>query len=284
MFPSGECISHPLWTKAATFWEHMEFAYNAGASGGGGPNWQWFDGSTVVAQFTTLTSAVTCTIKVYTLQSGVLTLAGSIGPFANAVRQTLDIKLVAGASGSCAAYNGGDLIFSVTGLDHTGFTGVDKVRMLGVNTILDNWQFSQIFHSTKSTIGKKLKTLVVNGNGATSAWTGSYTDIDELVTNDGTSISSPTAAQVSTFTTAGGASGPIRALIVTTRLHKGDTGGPQSYQPVVRVSGTDYFGSTVALDDGFTAEEGIWETNPATGVSWVDTEVNAAQIGVKSIA
>jgi hypothetical protein len=131
----------------------------------------------------------------------------------------------------------------------------------------------------------KVKTHVLNGTGADSAWTGAYTDVDEADPSTTDIISSATANQISTFATddlpAIGAD-VIRAVQVSVMARCGST-GPQNIQTVLYASATNQFGATQALVTGYNTYRHIYEQNSVTGVEFTKAEIDASNVGVKSI-
>lgn len=203
------------------------------------------------------------------------------------VRQTIDLRVVCNsASGSINLYIAGTNRLNSGTIDLSTTTDLKKFRFYGatVSSLTTNTWFSQAIVADESTIGWRLATFYLNGAGATSSWTGAFTDIDETAYNDADFINSATANQVSTFAQTGPSMTgyTVKAVIVAARAKRGSS-GPANLQLALRSAGTDYFSASHALDLGYTAEQNVWETNPATGAAWVNTAISAIQPGVKSI-
>lgn len=202
--------------------------------------------------------------------------------------QILDARFVVNsASGTAALYVAGTERINAT-VDLSAIASIRKVRATGSTAGGFNGtiRFSQLIVATQSTIGYRLGTCYPSAAGATSSWTGAYSDIDETVYSDADFINSAAANQISTFaqTAIPTLSGyVVRAVAVSTRAKRGSS-GPQNMRHALRVSGTDYFsGSDIALGLGYTPTQTIWETNPATAAAWVNTAIAAIQPGAKSI-
>lgn len=198
----------------------------------------------------------------------------------NASPQSLDI-FIDTANGILRAYFGGTKRMEATGLDLSNLSGVTKASM--VSNYYMSW--SQVVVDTNPTIGGKLWTAPIIGDGATSQFAGTWDDIDEIVYDDGTFISSGTNGHVSTFEI----DPPdvdgyvIQAVGVYARVRCG-AGGPQNFQPVIRSGGTNYpSGVNQALDIGFEPHGYIWETDPDTGSAWLFADFATAEPGVKAI-
>lgn len=274
--------------SATDAWIHFEFETGAIASSTSTTRFVWYDSSgndriKIIYQDTT-----TQLIVQYWNGASYTSLTG-ISVAVDGIRQTIDLHVVCNsATGSINLYIAGTNRLDSGSINLSSVTNLKKFRFYGAvisNLTTQTW-FSQVIVADESTIGWRLGTRYPNGAGATSAWTGAHTDIDEAVYSDSDFILSGTANQVSTFTQTGPAltGYTVRAVAVTTRNRRGAS-GPQNLRHALRVSGTDYFsGSDIALDLGYTATQTIWETNPATAAAWVNTAIDALQPGVKSIA
>lgn len=131
----------------------------------------------------------------------------------------------------------------------------------------------------------RVKTHVLNGAGTNSDWTGAYTDVDEADPSTTDIISSATANQVSTFATDDlpsiGAD-VIRAVQVSVMARRGST-GPQNLQTVLRASSVNQTGATQLLNTGYNTYREIYTQNSVTGVEFTKAEIDASEVGVKSI-
>lgn len=181
---------------------------------------------------------------------------------------------------------------------HEEFTGdtllyggaqMDGIFLRGAATSLlyaQSCAFSEVIVADESTIGWRVATIVPTGVGATGAWTGLWSDVDEVTIDDTDFLESNTTAQVETMV-ASNLSGPassmvVQALAVVARARKG-TSGIQQIQMAVRTNSLDFFSATLALDPGFIPINNIWATNPDTAAAWTPSEIDAIEIGVKSI-
>lgn len=220
--------------------------------------------------------------------AGTWTTLGSTVSAAYADRQTFDIHFtVNSATGVADLYMAGTKRIDNPSIDLSAVVDIAQLRFYGMTvTIAQEATFSQGIAATTSTIGKRLMTIKATGTGSTDQWTGAYTAIDETVYADADFIYSDTAAQVELFagTLQGSTTGyAVSAVVVTARAKK-DGAGPQNLQLSVRTASTNYFSSSIALDAGYTANVGIWETNPNTTQAWTTSDLSTLQFGVKSIA
>lgn len=212
---------------------------------------------------------------------------GSCVADASAV-QTVDIHIVSNtASGSIDLYLSGTHRISSGTVDLSGCTGIVASRCWGTTRSISAFALhSQMILANTSTIGRRVGTIVMTGQGATHAFTaGGFGNIDETIYNDGDQINSDTNAQVELFT---GTPVPdftgytIEAIAVTARAKKEST-GPAQLQLAIRSGGTTYFSSTIALDVAYGNFCNVWSLNPNGSVAWLSTDISTLQYGVKSI-
>lgn len=271
-----------------TAWAHFDFAAGSAAYSGAGSRFSWYDGGGTERIRMLVDNAGTISMQ-YNVGAGWVTAGSQISVTVAGQRQTIDINVVCNtASGSIKLYISGTERINSGTINLSAITALNKIRFTGYTNGVGGTKTyaSQVVVANESTIGMRLLTRYPNAAGATSSWTGAYTDIDEIVYEDADFILSGSANQISTF----GQTGPaitgytVRAVGVTARARCGAS-GPQNLRHAIRVSGTDYFsGSDIALSAGYAATETIWETNPATSAAWVNTAIDAVQPGVKSIA
>lgn len=216
------------------------------------------------------------------------TTAGSSITLNLSVVQHIDLNVVCNsASGYATLYVSGTQRITSGTIDLSGTTALDKIRLYGTDNagVVGyplNW--SQVIVADEPTVGWRLKTIAPTGAGATTSWTGGYTEIDEAVYSDADFINSSVADQVELF--AHGTTIPdgysVQGIVVTARAKRGVT-GPQNLQLALRSSGTTYFSSSKALDVGYSAYLNVWETDPATSAAFTTSAITSLQFGVKSI-
>lgn len=270
--------------SGASLYCHFDLAVSSVTGATEHYRFRWCDGSgTEVIRLAHISSTQTLRLDYWNGSAWVS--AGSLNVDLDAARQTIDIAAVVNsASGSLKLYLSGTERIDSGTIDLSGITALGKLRFYGPTTITGTL-VSQCIVADEPTIGMRVFTVAPSGAGATSDWTGAYTEIDEITYNDGDFINSPSANQVSTFSISPGTltGYQVRAVAVTARAKCGAS-GPQNLQLALRSSGTNYFSGSKALDVGYGAFCNIWETNPATSAAWVNTAVAGLQPGVKSIA
>ena len=142
--------------------------------------------------------------------------------------------------------------------------------------------FSELIFADEETRGMRVKTIPPTGNGAETAWTGTYADVDET-TPDTASISTTEADASETFThsitLAEGT--PIKALCLGALAGCAAADGIEA---VLRLGETNYSQDLLmALSAGETPNQSIWHLNPATSAPFTASEVNALQFGFKNV-
>jgi hypothetical protein len=231
------------------------------------------------------TPGTTCNWQMQYWNGSAWIAAGTFTASANTL-QSIDMHVVANtASGSIKCYMSGTLRSDSGTVDLSAFTGISKARCWGKTIgIAYGVAYSQIVISDEATIGGRLFTAPIAGAGATSNWSGTYAEIDEIRYSDTDYVNSGTANQVSTFSISAPAlTGYVAKAVSVYARAKRDASGPANLQVALRVSGTDYYSGTLALDFGYAAVGYVWNTNPASAGSWTNTPIATMQPGVKSI-
>lgn len=268
----------PVWPVASEFWAHGVFFPG---SGGNGNQVLFFDGATVVAQLVS-SGALTWTLQ--TLQAGVMTTVGSF-TLVSAILNYYAFRIVAGASGIAEGYLAGTLIYRQTGLNHAGFSGVTQTQYLGaIGGFTTRW--SQIIHDTIPHVGRKLRTVRIDtASVINTGWSGAVGNINEIVLNDATNVTSSAPGDIGTYYKNGFSFGAynVVALMVNARAQK-TSGSSTNLQLAVRTNGTNYFTASIALDFGMQACCASWTQNPFSAAAWDPTTAASAELGMKSIA
>lgn len=230
----------------------------------------------------------TWTFKRY--KSGAFT---TIGSTASAVLVSalgnIDIQVVKHAStGTFNVYKDGASIFAFTGNTDTD-NNVGRIHFKGVTGATSEMNISQVIFADESTIGWKLSTLYPDGAGSNTAWTGAYTTVDEFVYDSADYAETNATGQTSTFTAANinGAYSTynVKGVIVAGRLSNDSGSAVADAQAALRTGGVNYFSSNLSLtkDGNEYSKQAVWSVNPGTTASWSQSEVNALEIGMKSV-
>ena len=237
----------------------------------------------LVYKLTGTVSGSTTTFKQYTSSDGsAFTQRGSSFTGSVDTRHTISIHLNTDGTGSAEVYVSGTRRLDYSG-DLSALTNVEyhRLRSIGYNV------WSQcVCRNAVSTIGARIAEFYPSGTGATDQWTGSYTAVDETNYSDADFMWSDTANQVEVMagTLVGALTGYVISSVTVTARAKTDGSGPQNLQLALRTASTNYFSSSIPLIAGYSANVGVWETNPNTTLAWTSTDASAIQFGVKSIA
>lgn len=193
-----------------------------------------------------------------------------------------DVDIFIDTAGTAKLYLSGALRVTASAT-LTAITGI--TQFIHGPTNVNNIQIAHVVIADEPTIGWRLVTVPITGAGATTDWTGTYAEVDEMVYSDADFINSATAAQVELFahSTAIPSGYRVQAVGVSARAKKGGS-GPTKLQLALRSAGTTYFSGDKALDVGYDSYEHIWETDPATSAAFTTSAIAALQFGVKSIA
>jgi hypothetical protein len=204
-------------------------------------------------------------------------------------RQIFDIHVVCNsASGSMDVYCAGTRRVASGPVDLSGITEIAQVRCRGANNVGgDHVAYSQIIVADEPTIGWKLGTVVMTGQGTTHTFTtGGFANIDELVYSDADFIQSDTAAQVELFrgTPVPSFTGYVIKAVVVTARAKTSGAGPSKMRLCLRSGGTTYDnGSDITLDFGYGAYCAAWDQNPNGPADWAGTDIASLEYGIKSV-
>lgn len=220
----------------------------------------------------------------------------SIGTLTNATntpgrRFTFHVK-IDNTVGRFAVYVDNVLQHELTG-DTDVFTGsnINDFEWTGSGQF-NATQYSEVIVTTEDPRKGRVYTMFPTGAGATQAFTGAYTDIDDAdestANQDSLDINAASAGDVSTFTVQGlpAAQFSDKAILaVAVGCRARNNGGGGDIELVVRSGGTDYFGAhsatiASAYGNGFYH---VWNTNPDGSVAWTRSAVNSAEYGVRAI-
>lgn len=124
-------------------------------------------------------------------------------------------------------------------------------------------------------------------DGALSAWTPEpagvhYTTVDDATPNATDYVSSATVGNKELFGVPDMINTPLSIFGVQLAAAAWKTdAGFREIKNIVRVSGTDYPSSALAVTETSAYKLNIWDQNPATSTAWTDAAVNAAEWGVE---
>ncbi len=130
-------------------------------------------------------------------------------------------------------------------------------------------------------------TIRPNADGTFTAWTGTYTDVDETEQDGDTSYVSATATglsesyQLQNHTTETETISNVRVIIYARQT----SGDEQLYMTLV-VNATEYLGTVIEPKKGPVYKEytSDWGNNPATGEVWTWSDIDTLEAGIRSLA
>jgi hypothetical protein len=251
-----------------------------------GNYFMWFQSGANVRLRLKTASASPCTVELSKFDGTTTTvLATSTITFNNLTRFDVAINY-ASSGGYVKVYMDNYLAISYSG-DPTagGSTSLDGLCLsAGYPSYTARW--SEVIVATTDTRTMHLLTLAPNAAGSTSSWSGSYTDIDELITSDLDVLSSATANQVTSVNTTGMPSGyvglsPLQVKVVAVAAR--GSSGPSKLALGVRTNSTDSFPTATTLDTGYTTPvTTTYDLNPVTTAAWTVAEIEALQLAFRS--
>lgn len=220
------------------------------------------------------------------------TTVGSAFFLTSAVRYTLDIRLKPDAStGIATVILNGAQVFSFSGDTSTQTNLMDRAVLTG-NTSAGAPFFSE-FAATDGatpTINWRVQSILPNGAGTYSEFTGASTAIDEIQIDTSDFIISNTVGQrfaanyVDATTTQLG-SMEIKGLVSVSNAGLSTDSTPADLQHFLRSNSSDFTSSNLGHSrDGVNRVRfTVYETNPATSAKFTLVEAAAIQLGVKAV-
>lgn len=201
----------------------------------------------------------------------------------------VDIQVVIHASaGAVRWFLGQVLIAEVTGIDTSGFIDIASIRFQ-TSSSNSSIRYCQCIVADYNTLGHTVRTRAPTGNGAHTAWTGAFGDIDEFPSSDSDLITTTAVGDKETFTAAALSATPanqtVKAVAVAARIRNDGGAAPQNAKPMLRIGGVDYV-SGFNFDEiglGYKGLMYIWQEDPSTAGNWGGiTNVNASEFGLES--
>ena len=162
-----------------------------------------------------------------------------------------------------------------------GYQAVNVARLNFDDMVLDdaNW------------IGNtRIQKLQISGAGTTTEWdasTGSpYQCIDEISYNDSDYVSTNVVNESLTCACANmtGNVAAVKCLVLYGRMAYEGNPTPTKQKLSIRVNETEYYGSDESPSLSFAkATPKMWELNPDDAAAWEEADINAIEIGVRSV-
>ena len=180
-------------------------------------------------------------------------------------------------------------ILSYSGDTTAGLEAVDNVKW-GYDGALAYVNFDDIVIDNADWIGNtRIQKLQISGAGTTSEWDASagnpedcideipYSDSDWVETNV---VNESITCACSDMT---GNIDSIKCVEVYGRMAYEGTPTPTKQKLAIRVNGTEYYGSDESPALTFNTFGKRWELNPDDAAAWEEADINAIEIGVRSV-
>lgn len=213
----------------------------------------------------------------------------SIGSWAHATsRRQIDIYIRATASGAIEVYDSRVLVASLTG----NFSSMGSMRQMAFGNVRafasDQAFVSQILVAAFPTLFAKVSQSLFTAYGALTDWSGVIGNINESTPDTSTFITASVAGNKQTMTAAARSlSGfEVKGVMLQFSALRGGATAPTQIRAIVRKAGTNYNGTTLALNYGISYLSHIFLTDPSTGVAWTAADAGAAtlELGIEAIA
>lgn len=233
------------------------------------------------------TFPTTIALESYTSGGSATTLATSTSTIPSTTQLRFDVIVDYQVAGRVRVYVDQVLYIDYSGdVTASGATTLDGLYLGQHAASVQSCYWSEVIVATQDTRTMSLKTMVPDAAGSANAWTGAYTDVDDVVASETDVMTSGTANQVANLNTTGMPTGwsnlTVAAIKVIASAARGST-GPSKLAVGCRTNSTDSFPTSVTLDTGYTTPVATYyQSNPVTGVAWTTTEVDAFQIALKS--
>lgn len=272
--PNTRCASR-LFTSQTDLWFHAEVRYGSTA----GSNFFCLlfrnNAGTEVVRFTRTGTGTNLQVSMYNGSS--MQNVGSAFSFTDGVLRQIDIHIQCGSGGLMEVYVDQSLVYSET----VPYAQVDNVATVD----LYDWSsankavWSQVFVADEPTLGWKMYGNRPNNNGTYTAFSGSYTDIDEQLYNDSDFISGGSDGDKETVKAAsrGTITLEVKAIGVSARARR-DSSGPQNMDLMLRNGSDDHFEAVTGLSTGMLSFQKFWHTNPTTGNKWSASDAASADL------
>lgn len=208
---------------------------------------------------------------------------------------TVDIHFrLHATTGFLNIYADGVGIYSFSGntLGSSGITSIDRLRLQPADaaTTLNSAHniLAEVLVSTQPTINAKVVTLNLTGAGALQQWGGAVGDINSATDADSTFIFESTPGDIATYLAADLPTLGVSEIITQVKMNfraNVEAGSPVTrVSPVMRIGGTNYFGSQITPAGTVGKHSSVFNTSPATATAWTAAEVNGLEMGWRADA
>jgi hypothetical protein len=200
-----------------------------------------------------------------------------------------DVEFKADATnGYIRIYENGAPVYAFAGNTTTYFSSCGRVRFKGFSVSSGSIAVSECLMlegANASTVGARVATLAFSAVGAVQQWDGDVAAINETSKDQATAIVSATAGQDTTYVlgdlpTVTGMR--VFGLVLNADANTTGSGAPTTLHGLVRIGGTSYASSGVALSGTLTPVSFVWHLDPSTTAAFTATTINGAEAGFRS--
>ena len=180
-------------------------------------------------------------------------------------------------------------VISYAGDTTAGLEAVDNI-LFGYNGGLSYLNFDDIVIDNADWIGNtRIQKLQISGAGTTSEWDASAGNpedcIDEIPYSDSDWVETNVVDESLTCACAD-MTGNVDSVKCVEVYGRGEYEGsptPTKQKVAIRVNGTEYYGSDESPALTFDTFGKRWELNPDDAAAWEEADINAIEIGVRSV-
>jgi len=136
-------------------------------------------------------------------------------------------------------------------------------------------------------VGLDVSTIIATANGASTGWNGDVLDINEIVKNQSTLLSTGATGVDSTFVASDIAAltgtNIVRGIVLSGEYSAPDPAAPQQIAGLLRIGGVNYDSAFQTVSNVLDNYQFIFEESPANpGNPLTESEVNNLEIGMRS--
>jgi len=179
-------------------------------------------------------------------------------------------------------------------INYSGDTtaGLENIAqfLIGKNTSYIYGSYDDIVLDNADWIGNtRIQKLQISGAGTTSEWDASAGNpedcIDEIPYSDSDFVSTNVVNQSLTCACADmtGDIVSIKCLQLHGRMAYEGAPTPTKQKLAIRVNGSEYYGDDKSPALSFSVVSKLWELNPDDAAAWEEADINAIEIGVRSV-
>ncbi len=270
-----------LGTITGTVWLHFELYVASFGASGSGDFVYFYNGATPVYRINNSFFGSQINLSYWnSVTAAWVAASASFATIGSGTRYIIDVKIVLGTSmelfvNGVSQYSGPAATNSAT--------QITKFRMYS-NKPDQNVYHSQVILANYDTRTAKYTQKAITGNGTYTDGTGTYTDINEAVLSDATSINLPAVGNKKTFNK-GAVTVPTGYMIQDAFINsRASFASPAAdAQGVVRSAAANYNSANLGVGAALGPVIDKRSTDPATGVAWTAAGLNAAEVGLVAV-